>query len=428
MKNSGWQKTAIPFLGDTKLNRIDFDNGLRAFVLENKVAPVFSYQTWFNVGSRDEEEGKSGLAHLFEHMMFKGTKKNKPGIFDRSMESAGARDLNAFTSFDYTAYVASLPVESFELVASLESDRMVGLSLTKEQFESEREVVRNERKQVMENNPEGRIYEELQKLAYARHPYGRPIIGFEKDLDAMSTKDCEDFYRTHYAPNNAVICVAGNMKTEKVAQILQKFYGKIPAQKRKEISPALEPAQEAERVKILSVPVQVEKIFMAYKVPNAVHPDQVALGVLSYLLSTGRSSRLYKALVSAGLCIEQGSSVNGSKDSSLFYVSASCQKGKSSEEVIGVIDREINKIIDSGLEESELKRIKNKISLETFQGLSTNSSLCRFIGANQLVMGDIRLALEEMEKIKVIERAEVQAVARKYLNPKNRTVVVGKPA
>ena len=172
MKNK-FRETKYDFIGKTKLHRFEYENGLRLYVYENPVAPVFSYQTWFDVGSRDEVAGYSGLAHLFEHMMFKGTKQRPQGVFDRTMESAGARDLNAFTSTDYTAYTQSLPVESLDLVAQLESDRMVGLSLTKEQFESEREVVRNERKQRTDNNPEGQMFEELQKIAFKIHPYVR---------------------------------------------------------------------------------------------------------------------------------------------------------------------------------------------------------------------------------------------------------------
>lgn len=424
---NAWQKTTYPFLGKFQLERFDFPNGLRLFAVENKVAPVFSYQTWFNVGSRDEVSGKSGLAHLFEHMMFKGTHKNPQGVFDRTMESSGARDLNAFTGTDYTAYVASLPVEALETVAQLESDRMVGLSLTKEQFESEREVVRNERKQVMENNPEGKMYEELQKLAFSRHAYGRPIIGFEEDLDAMNTRDCEDFYRAHYAPNNAVICVAGAIKPEKVAKVIAKYYGKIPSQKKYSDAKVAEPEQNGERVKVLSLPVQVEKIYIGYRIPDGKHHDQVALYVLSYILSAGRSSRLYRALVDAGICIDQGASINGSKDPSLFYMSCSCQAGKKAENALTIIDKEIKKLQEEGIHEEELERVRNKLSTEIHMGLITNSAICRFIGQHELVLGDVRLGVEEVEKVQAVTAAELKEVAIRYLTPAKRTIVIGKP-
>lgn len=426
MKNT-WRHHKQKFIGQSQLDRFDFENGLRLVVLENKLAPVFSYQTWFNVGSRDEEKGKSGLAHLFEHMMFKGTRGRPQGVFDRAMESAGARDLNAFTSTDYTAYVASLPVSSLELVAELESDRMTSLSLTKEQFESEREVVHNERKQVMENNPEGKMYEELQRLAFPRHPYGRPVIGFAQDLDSMTVADCDDFYRGFYAPDHAVICVSGAVKPERVAKVVDKFYGKIPASKRKEPSVAAEEMPRQENVSVLSLPVQVEKCYMGYRVPNARHADQVPLSILSMVLSTGRSSRLYKALVDTGICIDVGTSVGGSKDSSLFYFTFTCQQGKRAQAAIEIIDRELQARLSQGITTEELERVKNKLRTEIHSGLVTNSAVARFVGQNEIVMGGVGAAIEEIEKIQKVELPEVKEVARKYLRRETRTVVIGKP-
>jgi zinc protease len=422
-----WRHRKQRFIGDTHLERFDFENGLRLIVRENKLAPVFSYQTWFNVGSRDEEPGKSGLAHLFEHMMFKGTKSRPQGVFDRAMESAGARDLNAFTSTDYTAYVASLPLSSLELVAELESDRMTSLSLTKEQFESEREVVHNERKQVMENNPEGKMYEELQRLAFPRHPYGRPVIGFAQDLDAMTVKDCDDFYRGFYAPDHAVICVSGALKPEKVAAMVQKYYGKIPASGRKEPAVTAEEMPKRENVSVLSLPVQVEKCYIGYRVPSGRHPDQVPLSILSMVLSTGRSSRLYRAMVDSGLCIDAATSVGGSKDSSLFYFTFTCQKGKQAQAAIVILDQEIASFVASGITAEELERVKNKLRTEIHSGLTTNSAVARFIGQNEIVLGNVEAAIEEIDKIQKVELNEVREMARKYLKKEARTVVIGKP-
>jgi zinc protease len=422
-----WRHSKQKFIGESHLERFDFDNGLRLIVLENKLAPVFSYQTWFNVGSRDEEKGKSGLAHLFEHMMFKGTRSRPQGVFDRAMESAGARDLNAFTSTDYTAYVASLPITSLDMVAELESDRMTSLNLTKEQFESEREVVHNERKQVMENNPEGKMYEELQRLAFTKHPYGRPVIGFAQDLDAMTVEDCNDFYKGFYAPDHAVICVAGALKPEKVAATVYKYYGKIPASGRKEPAVAPEVIPTQENVSVLTLPVQVEKCYIGYRVPDARHADQVPLSILSMVLSTGRSSRLYKALVDSGVCIDASTSVGGSKDSSLFYFSFTCQKGKRAQAAIEVIDSEIAKMVDKGITDEELERVKNKLRTEIHAGLVTNSSVARFIGQNEIVLGNIQAAIDEIDKIQKVELPEVREMARKYLRKETRTVVIGKP-
>ncbi len=422
-----WKTTRYKFLGDTHLERFDFENGLRLFVNKNKLAPVFSYQTWFDVGSRDEEPGKSGLAHLFEHMMFKGTKKRPQGFFDRAMESAGARDLNAFTSTDYTAYVASLPVRELSLVADLESDRMTGLALTQEQFESELEVVQNERKQVMENNPEGRMYEELQKIAFTSHAYGRPVIGYEQDLTAMKKSYCEDFYRSYYAPDRAVICVSGALDSQRVAKTVYDYYGHIPASGKKNPLPKKEVPQTDERVSVLSLPVQVEKSYFGYKVPEGTNPDHVALSVLSMILSTGRSSRLYRGLVDKGICIDVGASVSGSKDPSLFYLSFTCQAGRRAEEAVDAIDGELSAVIEDGISKEELERVKNKLRTEIHMGLATNHAVARFVGQHELVLGDVRHALKEIEQIERIDAAEIQSAADRYLRRSNRCVVIGKP-
>lgn len=422
-----WKQTRVPFFGSAHLERFDFENGLRLFVHRNRIAPVFSYQTWFDIGSRDEVPGKSGLAHLFEHMMFKGTKLRPQGVFDRTMESAGARDLNAFTSTDYTAYVASLPVKELDLVAKLESDRMVDLNLTQDQLDSEREVVQNERKQVMENNPEGQMYEELQKLAFTNHAYGRPVIGFGDDIASFTLQDCNDFYGSYYAPDRAVICVSGDLEPEKVARTVHKHYGKIPASHKQNPPPKNEPAQKEERVKVLSLPVQVEKAYFGYKVPDARHADQVPLSVLSMVLTTGRSSRLYRAMVDTGICIDVGASVNSSKDPGLMYVSFTCQAGKKAEEAMDVIDREIAAISLHGITNEELERVKNKLRAEIHMGLSTNSAVARFVGQHELVLGDVRAALKEIEQIEKVEAPEVKRVAKQYVNRENRSIVIGKP-
>lgn len=426
MQKNKYREAKYDFIGKQKLNRFEFENGLRLYVYENPVAPVFSYQTWFDVGSRDEVEGYSGLAHLFEHMMFKGTVQRPQGVFDRTMESAGARDLNAFTSTDYTAYTQSLPIEALELVAQLESDRMVGLSLTKEQFESEREVVRNERKQRTDNNPEGQMFEELQKIAFRTHPYGRPVIGWEEDLDRMTVADCNAFYKKYYAPNNAVICVAGDVKPAKVAAIVGKHYGKIPRSQRDATQVKMEPDQTAERVSILSLPLQIEKAYLGYKVPEAASEDQLALSILSSVLSTGRSSRLYRALVDKGITIDAGTSAGSSKDKSLFYVSYTCQSGKRAEEALNIIDRELKLIRENGITNEELERVKNKLRMEIHMGLVTNSSLSHFIGQNELTLGDIRHGIAEIQKIQKVTAQEVQSVVEKYFIPTNRSVVIGR--
>ncbi len=417
----------VPFIGKSKAHRFILPNGLKLIVVPTATKEVFSYQTWYNVGSRDESPGLSGIAHLFEHMMFKETKRLKPGEFDRLMESNGARDLNAFTSTDYTAYVQSLPVEKLDLVAKLESERMTILALTKRQFESEREVVHNERKQRTENNPEGQMFEDLQKLAFQHHPYGRPVIGFAEDLDRMTTDDCKKFYKEYYAPNNAVIAVVGGVQPEKVLRIIKKHYGKIPASKFQRSEIPHEPEQTEQRKIELKLSLQVEKAYIGYRVPSIKNDDHIPLGVLSTIMSTGRSSRLYQALVDKGYTLDVGAGAGAAKDDNLFYVTFSAHAGKRAEEAITVLDEEIAKLANELVSDEELERAKTKLRAETFIGLDTNSAKAHFVGQFETVLGDFEIAVKSMEEVNQVTREEVRNMARKYLRPENRSVIIGVP-
>ncbi len=417
----------LPSFGKAKVHRFVLPNGLRLFVQESKLAPIFSYQTWYDVGSRDEEPGLSGIAHLFEHMMFKETKNMRQGVFDKTMESNGARDLNAFTSTDYTAYVQSLPIEALDLVAKLESERMCHLLLTKKQFESEREVVHNERRQRNENNPEGQMFEELQKLAFKVHPYGRPVIGFEEDLNRMTTADCEKFYGEFYTPNNAVISVVGDVKPEKVLAIITKHYGKVAPSKITRPEIQVEPEQREEKVLNMSLNVQVEKAYMAYKIPIADHPDQTPISVLAAILSTGRSSRLYRALVDKGVTIDIGAGANPGKDAGLFYVTFSAQAGKKASDAIKAIDDEFATIMNKPISEEELRRAKNKLQTEFFMGLGTNSARANFVAQNEIVLGDYKKAVRALEELEEVTAEDVMRVTKSYFQKTNRSMVIGKP-
>ena len=353
-----WRK--VPIEGALVAERTELPNGLRVIFVPRRLAPVFSYQTWFNVGSRDEDPKYSGMAHLFEHMMFKATKGRKPGEFDRLMESNGARDLNAFTSTDYTAYVQSLPKEAFPMVAQLESERMHSLLINNELFQAERQVVHNERKERTDNNPEGRMYEELAKLAFQKHPYGWPVIGFAEDLDRMQPADLERFYQRFYAPNNAVIVVVGDLNRAQVEREIVRRYGAFAAVDAQRFQASPEPEQTQERRTSLELTIQVEKLYAAYKIPAAKHPDLVPLLLLSGVLSTGRSSRLYQGLVDTGLAVEASAGPMASKDPALFYVYLAAHAGKSVEASLQAFDAIIEKIISKGIAAEELHSIRNK--------------------------------------------------------------------
>lgn len=234
MNESTWLSSANTS-NSSKVYKYELENGLKLIVLEDHSAPTFAYHTWFSVGSMDEDPKYTGLAHLFEHMMFKATKNHPDGDFDHILESAGAEGENAFTNRDYTGYVQSLPRhgkrDNLELIAELESDRMVNLIVDEEVLNKEREVVQNERRFRNENSPEGKMYERVYELAFKKHSYHWPVIGYEEHLQRTKAKECYEFYKRYYAPNNATIVIVGDVKHTDALNIVSKYYGAIPSSK-----------------------------------------------------------------------------------------------------------------------------------------------------------------------------------------------------
>ncbi len=410
-----------------KVNKYKFKNGLTLTFVPRKVAPVFSYQTWYNVGARDEEINHTGMAHFFEHLMFKRIKGRKAGEFDQIMESSGARDLNAFTSSDYTAYVQSLPIEAFSTVAHLESERMTKLMLSKSEVDSEREVVHNERKERSENSPEGVIFDKLLAIAFKKHPYRWPVIGYREDLDRMKMKDLLKFYKQYYAPNNAVIVIVGDLKEEGVLKVIHQKYGKIPASEI--IFPKIEqePDQTEERREDLTLDLMVPKVYIGYKIPPAGHPDVLRLGLFCSLLSSGRSSKLYRALVDEGISVDAGAVTGESKDTALLYLTATAQMGKTSDELIDAIDATLERVEKDGINQEELNRAKNKTKVDFYQAFKTNSSIANFIGHSEILYKDYQQEIREFAEIDSITGKELLNCARKYIRKTNRNIVVGNP-
>jgi zinc protease len=415
----------VPFVGNFKVHRYTLGNGLRLLVVEDHSSPTFAYQTWFRVGSRDEMPGRTGLAHLFEHMMFKGTQLHPEGQFDKQLEAAGGEGMNAFTSRDYTAYVQELPSDKLDLIMSLEADRMVNLIVNEQSFKTEREVVLNERRMRNENSPDGTMYQEIFEAAFVKHPYRWPVIGYQKDLDAMTAEDARAFYRAFYSPNHATIVVSGDVDPGTVFEKAKQYYGSIPGQ----VTPAhpidAEPAQAAVRRRNLKLNIQVEKLVMGYHIPGALDADTAAVGVLSAVLTGGKSSRLHRALVDTGLASGVASYDLEDKDPSLMILFANMQKGKKATQAESVILKEIARVVKEPITEQELQRAKNRLSFSFYEGLATNSEKSHFLGYYEATAGDFALGLQRAQQVQKVTVADVQAVAKRYLQPNNRTVITG---
>jgi zinc protease len=401
------------------------DNGLKLLVVEDGRSPTFAYQTWFRVGSRDELPGKTGLAHLFEHMMFKETKNLKDGEFDRLLEQAGAEGENASTSRDYTDYVQELPKDKLGLITKLEADRMVNLVVDEKNFKTEIEVVQNERRFRNENSPDGIMYQEIFEIAFTKQPYHWPVIGYQKDLQSMSAADALEFYKKHYAPNNATVVVVGDVDADDVHSLVKRHYGDLKPSELKPTDIVLDPPQTAPKRKTLKLNIQVEKLMVGYRVPGIDSSDIPALGMLVTVLSGGKSSRLHQALVESGIASEVEAYDLDDKDPSLFLIAANMQKGRKAAQAESIILKELARLVKEPIGAQELERARNQTSFGFFEGLSSDMAKARFLGTYEVIAGDYRVGFKHFDQAMFVTPEEIQAVAAKYFQPSNRTVITG---
>lgn len=418
----------LPFFGKYRAFRFELPNGLKLVVVRDTSSPTFAINTWFNVGSRNERKNYTGLAHLFEHMMFKQTKNTKEGEFDKTLEEAGAEGENAFTSHDYTAYVEELPSDKLELVLKLESDRMVNLVVDEKAFKTEREVVQNERRFRNENSADGTLSQELFSLAYSKHPYHWPVIGYEEDLKRMSADDARNFYEAYYNPNRATIVLSGDVDPFLAHKLVKKYYGSIVNRKTpKEQAPPIipEPEQKSPRSKTVKLNIKVEKLVMAYKVPGISHPDTPTLNIIQALLSEGNNSRFEHSLIDTGIASSADSGNYENVDTSLFVLNANLQANKPAKLAESVILKELENLKTKPVSDAELARAKNIFQFMFIDGLSTNSQKAHFIGQYETVLGHFKEGLRNIDAIQNITAIDVQRVAKKYFSPNARTTVIG---
>jgi len=403
------------------------DNGLQLLLLVDPTAPVVAYQTWFNVGSRHEREGTTGIAHLFEHLMFNQTEHLAPGEFDRKLEQAGG-DTNAATWVDWTYYRDNLPRAELALAVELEADRMAHLTLGDEPVESEREVVANERRFRVEDDVDGFLNEELFKLAFVEHPYHWPTIGWMRDIMAISIADCRAFYRTFYAPNNALLVIAGDVDEAEVLSLVGKYYGQIPPASLPADLVSVEPEQTAERRATWKKPVTADKLRIGYKSPPMGHADHLPLEVLSEILFGGKSSRLEKLLVAdTELASSTAASLAPFKDPGLYEIAVSMQRGHVAHEAERLIDEEIARIQREPLHADELDTAKTRLLTRLWRELRSLGGRAEALGHYHTTIGDYRRLFEVADLVRATSEDDVQRVARAYLDKRKRTVVIAEP-
>lgn len=415
------------FLGQSIVHRYNLENGLKVLILEDHSSPTFSYQTWYNVGSRDEVVGLTGLAHLFEHMMFKATSHHPEGDFDRIMDSAGSENKNAFTNRDYTGYVQSMPTSRLELVVEMESDRMMNLLVNDQSLDKEREVVQNERRFREENSPDGTLYEKLNEFAFSKHPYHWPVIGYSADLVRAKAKDCYDFYKNHYSPNNATVVVVGDVDKDKTLQLIQKYYGPFKTQNVRRYAGAIEPRQKSEHRATLKLGVSVEKLYVAYRLPPLNHPSIPSIEVLNNVLGHSNSSQLYAKLVDRGIATSVDSFHDGRRDGGLLVIVANMQKGRKAAQALDAIDKAVTQLQHGEFSEEDISGAKAQYKYELFEDLETNFNKAKNLGFFETVAGRWESGVELVAKLGQVTKADVMEAAKTYLVSSQRTVLFGLP-
>jgi zinc protease len=404
----------------------DLSNGLRVVLVEDHTVPIVSYQTWYRVGSVDETLGMTGISHLFEHLMFKGTPKYGPKQFFLQLEAKGA-DVNAFTTRDYTVYHETFVPPLLEKVIDMESDRMANLKLDDEVVGSERMVVLEERKLRTDNTPDGQIQEALWGLAFKRHPYSWPVIGYPQDLLGLTLDQIIAYYKAHYQPKNASVIVVGDFKTENVLAMIKKYYEPIPSQPKPKRDIADEPEQQEEHRLILHDDVASEKFAQAYHAPSAKDDDSYALDVLSNILFEGTTSRAYRKLVEElQLCLSIDGSDYTPTYPGLFIISGTMKGQQDTALAETALDSVIRDVQDNGVTDEEIKTAVKQLTVQLVDSVRTTDGMANLIGTVQTIFGDPELYADDLKKYVKVTRDDVKRVASKYLVPNNRSIVVMK--
>lgn len=409
-------------------------NGLTVLYHVDRSVPLVSYHTWFKVGSKDEKQGLTGIAHLFEHMMFKGSKKYSGDQFDLILQSNGATN-NAFTTQDYTGYHIDAPSSKLELLMDIESDRMATLKIDKAALDSEREVVKEEKRFRVDDNPMGLLWQGIYATSFRLHPYRNPVIGTMEDLGNVTPEIAQNFHRTFYSPTNAVVVIAGDYDLAEAKALVRKYYGSIPRQDVPRPALTPEPNQTTPRSTFIKRDVKGWTFAISYNAPAAGSEESFALDLLSAIMGRGPSSRLYKRIVYKEQWATSASAQNNTmQDSGLFQVfvtmkpaatEAEAQKQFSAAQrsIYGEMWRPRN-IPVSAL---ELERARNQMIMAQVDGLKTLHGKAEALATNEILFGDYKRVFTDIDQYLKVTPAQIQKAAKKYLAPERSNLVVVRP-
>jgi zinc protease len=404
-------------------------NGLTVVLSEDHSTPIVHLQLVYHVGSKNEKPGRTGFAHLFEHLMFKGSKNVQPEAHTSMLASVGGQS-NAYTTEDETVFWETVPSQYLPLVLWLEADRMASLRIDKETFLNERDVVKEERRMRVDNQPYGRLNEIIYDQAFAVHPYKHATIGSMVDLEAASVEDVRDFYETFYVPANATLTLVGDFDSTQALQLVSQYLGRVPKAERpvpRDIPQ--EPPQTKEKRATLTQPWPLPAVVVAYHVTRDGNPDSYPLHIAAKVLSDGQTSRIYQKLVyEKQMAVAAFGNANLIEDPNLFYAVAIVTPGKSPEEVTDALIAELDRLKTDPITEHELQRTKNQFARDYILGRESNQQKAGQLSHAVVIHNDIKTADGEFDIFQNITVADVQRVARTYFRPENRLVLTIMPS
>lgn len=420
-------------LANANTHEFKLDNGMRIIVQEDHRSPVVVSQVWYRAGSIDEVNGKTGVAHVLEHMMFKGTKTIKPGQFSRIIAAAGGRE-NAFTGRDYTSYFQQLEKSQLPLSIKMEADRMNNLVLTEEEFAKEIKVVMEERRWRTEDQAQSQVYEQFNATVYLAHPYGRPIVGWMNDLEHMTVADAKEWYDTWYAPNNALLVVVGDVDPKEVYKLAKKHFGPLKAKALPQRKPQVEPEQKGERRIIVKAQAELPYLLMGFRAPalNDAEKDwePYALELLAGVLDGHASARLNQELVresQIAVEVSAGYSMVSRGRQSIFMLEGTPSQGKTAAELEAALLQQVEKIKTSGVTEDELQRVKAQVIASEVYKRDSMFYQGMQIGQLETMGYSWKILNDYQARLQAISPAQVQEVARKYLIRDTLTVATLDP-
>ena len=404
--------------------RMQLSNGLTVILNQDRSTPIVNVQLWYHVGSKDEKPGRTGFAHFFEHLMFKGSKNVEPEQHTSIIASVGGQ-ANAYTNEDTTVFWQSVPAHFLPLVLWMEADRMATLRIEQETFVREREVVKEERRMRIENQPYGRLNEIIYEQAFAVHPYRHPVIGSMEDLTAATLADVRDFYATYYVPSNVTVVISGDFDVAEATNLVNQYLGRVPkAAKAVPRDIPREPKPVKEKRTVVEEAVPLPAVVVAHHITYDGHPDAYPLHILAKVLSDGQSSRIYRKLVyESGLALTAFGQANLIEHPNLLYTVAIVNPGQSPAAVEKALIAELDRMKTEGVTPRELQRSKNQFARDYILGRETVQQKATHLAHAEVLHSDITTADGEFDIFQNISQADVQRVAKTYFTPESRVVI-----